>query len=734
MNIFFKEKKTRRVKTPNVLQMEALECGAAALSIILSYYKRFVSLPELRVACGVSRDGSKAINIVKAAKVYGLKCRAFRYDINDLQDIQPPYIVFWSFNHFLVVEGFNKDRVYLNDPALGSRKVTIEEFSENYTGITLTFELEKNFKPGGQKPTFFPALARRLRGQQVALTFLILTGLGLIVPGILLPAFTKIFIDGYLTLQMTEWLYPLVIGLILTSIVRSALAWLQAYFLLRFQMKLSLSSISQFIWHVLRLPMIFFSQRTIGDIVQRTDINNRVADLLSNQLIATVLDLVTVMFFTILMFFYSVPLTITTVSIALLNIIVLKVSSEHQTNVNKSLSLDWGKLYGISMNGISMIETYKATGREQDFFAQWSGQFAKVSNAQQKSGFITQLLETVSAFILNCNNVVVLGFGGYLVMEGNLSIGTLVAFQSLLMSFTQPFTRLISAVNQLQQMHGDMNRLDDVLSYPIEKDRFQNQGQEIESVKNTSTRKILKPKLSGRLELRDVTFGYNRLDPPLITNFSLIIEKGQQIAIVGPSSCGRSTIARLILGLYHPWSGEILFDGEPCKKITRDIFANSVSLIDQKSCLFEGTVAENLTLWDSTIPESDIIQAAKDAEIHILIADRKNGYDSLVQENGKNFSGGERQRLEIARALSINPSLLILDDATSALDAPIEAAIVNNIKKRGLTTLMTSHRLSTFRASDEIIVLDQGKIVQRGTHEILSQDKTGLYNRLVRAV
>jgi len=724
--MFFKNKNEnqKRVKTPTILQMESLECGAAALSIILSYYNRFVTLPELRVACGVSRDGSKAINIMKAAREYGLETTAYRKDIDLLRKLKPPYIIFWNFNHFLVVEGFKDDKVYLNDPARGPVIISLEEFNKSYTGVVFTFKLTENFKPGGQKPTFIPALVKRFKGQKLTLTFLILICVGIIIPGILLPAYIKLFIDGYLVLRITEWLYPLLIGLLLTSIIRGILAWLQSYYLLRFRMQLSLSSSSQFFWHILHLPMIFFSQRIAGDIAQRMQINNRVADLLSNRFIATILNLITATFFIILMFLYSVPLSIICISIALLNVVILRYAAYHQININKTLSVYWGKLFGTTMNGLQLIETFKSMGAEDDLFARWTGQFTKVSNATQKAGFYPQILDTISLLILNINNIIVLGVGGYLVMQGQLTVGTLVAFQTLLTNFSQPINELMNTGSLIQQMHGDMNRLDDVMNYPEQKDTTYDIPLSIG---------ILKPKLDGSLELRNVTFGYNLLEPPLIEDFSLTLSRGKRIAIIGPSSSGRSTIARLILGLYKPWSGQILFEGRPRNYIPHNLFVNSVSMVTQESRLFEGSLRDNITLWDTTLAEANIIQAAKDAEIYTLIAARQDGFDTHVIENGNNFSGGERQRIEIARALATNPSLLILDEATSALDSPVEASVMKNILLRGCSTLVIAHRLSAIRDCDEIIVVDKGRIVQQGTHEDLIKEDKGLYLQLIRA-
>lgn len=642
--------------------------------------------------------------------------------VGEVQQIKPPFIVFWGFNHFLVVEGFKNNLVFLNDPAIGHRTIHLDEFSEKFTGIVLTFQKSPEYKPTGQKPSFIPALVRRLRNQKLALSFLVFTGFGLIIPGILLPTFTQVFIDNYLVKNMTKWLLPLLIGLLLLAVIRGALAYLQAYFLLRFRMKLSLTSSSKFLWHILHLPLVFFSHRSSGDIAQRMEINDMVANLLSNQLIATILNIVTVTFFVTLMFVYSPELATICITIALLNLVMFRYINPSITRVNKSLALDWGKLFGITMNGLSMIETYKATGNEGNLFSRWSGQFAKVSNLQQDAGVVVQLLFAGVFFLSNLNTIVVLGFGSFLIAHGKMTVGTLVAFQGLLLSFSEPFFQLIFSGSLLQQMHGNMNRLDDVLNYKSL------------PIANTNANDV-STKLTGKIMIQNISFGYNKFDKALITDFSLEIKPSQRIGIIGAgSNSGKSTIAKLILGLYTPWSGQILFDNIPREKINNSVIAGTVAYVSQDIRLFEGSIRENITLWDTTISEEKMITAAKDAAIHNLISSRDGGYDSMVLENGRNFSGGECQRLEIARSLSIDPLLLILDEATSALDPIVEEQIMFNIKQRKCACLIIANRLSTIRDCDEIIVLDKGQIVQRGTHAQLINNTDGVYYNLVNIV
>lgn len=711
-----------RVKTPTVLQMEAVECGAAALAILMGYYGKIVTLEELREACGVSRDGSKASNVVKAARTYGFTAKGYRKEPAELRALKLPVIVFWNFNHFLVVEGFKKGLVYLNDPGSGPRTVTEEEFDQSFTGVVLAIEPGPDFKPSGEARSLLAALKSRLPLSEPALAYLILAGLALVIPGLVLPVFTKIFIDDYLIGRMDSWVKPLLIGMGFTMLVRGILTWLQSYYLTRFHAKLALSTSSKFLWHVLRLPVGFYSQRSAGDISSRVAINNRVADLLTGDLAATVLNVVMVVFYAALMFSYDVTLTLVGICIAALNVIFLRYVSKKRNDTNQKLANDGGKLMGTSMNGLQMMETLKASGMEGDFFTKWSGYQTKVMNGQQEMGSVGVMLMTVPTFLTALNTILILSLGGMRVMDGFLTMGMLVAFQSLMASFIGPINQLVSMSAKMQEMQGDMNRLDDVLKYPCD-------PQVEAGVVNGGA---AAPRLEGHIELRNVTFGYSKMEAPLIENFNLILRPGERVALVGSSGCGKSTISKLVMGLYEPWSGEILFDGKPRNSLPRHTLINSLAMVSQDISLFEGSIRDNLTMWDSTIPEKQFVQASIDACIHDAIAARQGGHESKVQEGGGNFSGGQKQRIEIARALAINPRILVLDEATSALDPITEMQVDDNLRRRGCTCMIVAHRLSTIRDCDEIIVLDKGKVVQRGTHEQM-RNAEGLYATLMHA-
>ena len=712
----------KRVKTPTILQMESVECGAAALAIILSYYGRSVPLEKLRVACGVSRDGLKATNIMKAAREYNMQAKGYAKSIEKLKMMRMPVIIFWNFNHFLVLEGFTKDRVYLSDPAQGRYHVSHEEFDECFTGVVIDLEPTEKFEKANEKQGMMHALSTRITNSRLSLVFIILASLFLVIPGLIIPSFTQIFIDQFLINGRSNFVMPLLLAMGGVLLVNAFLIFLQQYYLLRLETKLALATSSKFLWHIMHLPTAFFTQRYAGEISNRVSLNDKVARLLSGDLANAALNVIVVIFYAILMFSYDTLLTMIGIVIAALNVVCLQLVSRARKDSNRRLVNESGKLMGSTMSGISMIETLKASGREGDFFTTWSGHLAKVMNVQQELGWLSLRLNIIPPFLLAVNSTVILGIGALRVMDGEMTLGMLVAFTYLMSSFISPVNQLVAVGSKLQETEGDMNRIDDVLNYEISEEFSREEQPE-------QTPETMR-KLTGALELRNVNFGYTQAMPALIEDFDLKLEPGSRVALVGGSGSGKSTVARLVAGLYAPWEGQILFDGKERKDIPRPVINNSVAVIDQEVIMFNGTIRENIAFWDDTIEEHDIIQAAKDAQIHDVIAARANGYDSVVAEKGTNFSGGQRQRLEIARALVLNPSLLIMDEATSALDPKSEKIIMDNIKRRGCTCLIVAHRLSTIRDCDEIIVMKFGKIAERGTHEELVA-KQGLYAELI---
>lgn len=715
-------KRRRRAATPTVIQMEAVECGAACLAMVLAYYGRWVPLDKMRVDCGVSRDGSKASYIVKAAREYGLVAEGLRRDVEALKTLTLPAIAFWNFNHFVVIEGYAPGKWYLNDPAVGPKEVTEAEFDRSYTGVVLTFEPGPTFEKGGRNPSLFRSLRRRAKGMGTALAYAILAGLCLTVIGLVVPTFIKIYVDHYLISREIDWVKPLLWAILLTIVIKAFVTWIQQNVLLRLEVKLALATSSKFFNHVLRLPMDFFAQRFGGEVQSRIALNDRVAQTLSGHLATTMLHCLTAGFFLVIMLQYSVLLTAIGFVMALLNLLALKYVSRKREDLTARLLQEQGKLLGVSMSGLMIIETLKSTGGESDYFSRWAGYQTKALNSEQDLGVYSQLLDAVPSLLSSMNNMAILGVGGLRVMEGYLTMGDLVAYQALMAGFMAPINNLVSLGSQLQQLKGDLYRLDDVLDN--ETDSHLKQTEDIEPGPDDPV------KLSGNLEIRDISFGYGRFEKPLINDFSLSLSPGSRVALVGSSGSGKSTIAKLVAGLYTPWEGEILFDGKPRDRIPRTIMNNSLAVVDQEILLFDGTVRENLTLWNDSIPNSKVVEAAKDAEIHDVIAARAEGYDSKVEEGGRNFSGGQGQRLEIARALAGGPTIVILDEATSALDPLTEKTIDDNLRRRGCTVLIVAHRLSTIRDCDEIIVLQRGKVVQRGTHDQL-KDAEGPYAELI---
>lgn len=716
----------RRVKCPTLLQMEAVECGAAALGIILAYYGRVVPLEELRVECGVSRDGSRANNVLKAARKYGLVAKGFKcQDLERLYSIELPVVLFWNMNHFLVLEGFGSGKAYLNDPASGPRKVTIEELNGSFSGIVLSFEPGPDFEKGGHGPSMVRSLWSRLRQSKLAMLYVTLCGLLLVAPGLVVPTFTRIFVDDYLIGGREMIVRPLLLAMAGTSVLVMLLVWLQRYYLLRLETMLSLLHSSRFFAHIQRLPVPYFVQRFAGEIGGRVDINDQVASVIASKLTTTVIDLCVVVFYATLMFLYDITLTLTVIAVSALNIAALKLVARVRTDVSRRLLLDRGKLQGTAMGGLQMIETLKATGGEAEFFARWAGYQAKSLVGEQTLSVISETTSAVPVLVAAVATIVVYVVGGLKVMEGAMTVGMLVAYQTLAGSFTRPLANLVNFAGNLQELQGDMNRLDDVLRYPADP-----QYARYAELAAARTDQETPLKLSGKVELRNVTFGYSPLDPPLIEDFNLVIQPGERVALVGGSGSGKSTVAKLVAGLYEPWSGEVLFDDTRRSDIPRNLLSNSLGVVDQEVFLFGGTIRENVSMWDSTLPAHQVYEACRDAAIDDVIRGRDGQYDAVLQEGGRNLSGGQRQRLEIARALAIEPTVVVLDEATSALDAATEIVIDESLRRRGCTCIIIAHRLSTIRDADKILVMQRGKVVQQGTHDEM-KDIEGPYRDLI---
>lgn len=708
-------------KVPVVMQMEALECGAASLTMILAYYGKWIPLEQVRADCGVSRDGSNAKNMLRAARSYGLKAQGYRYEPEDLkQNGTFPCIIHWNFNHFVVLNGFRKNKAYLNDPAKGSYMVSMKDFDEAFTGICLIFEPTETFEADGRQKSILSFARKRLKGAGSAIAFVILTTIIASLLRIINPVFSRIFLDRLLTGRNPGWVVPFFCVLGGIGVLRLVVEWIKAVYSLRVNGRLAVVGSTGYMWKVLRMPMEFFSQRMAGDIQQRQAMNASVARELVNTLAPLVLNTAMMVFYFIIMFRYSVILAIISLSSIVINLMVSNIISKKRVNITRVQMRDTGRLAGAAAAGIEMIETIKASGAENGYFEKWAGYQASVNTQQVKLVRLNQYLGAIPEITASFANIAVLAIGAYLTMQGQFTVGMIMAFQGFLLSFSAPAQTLISAGQTLLEMRTRMERVEDVMEYPVD----------VEFADEEAGEDIEYGKLSGNVELKNVTFGYSRLAEPLIRNFSLSLKPGSRVAFVGASGCGKSTLSKLISGLYKPWSGEILFDGKPIKDIDRSIFTGSLAVVDQDIILFEDTIANNIKMWDNSIEDFEMIMAARDAKLHEDIMLRDGGYNYKITEGGKDLSGGQRQRMEIARVLAQDPTIIILDEATSALDAKTEYEVVNAIKDRGITCIVVAHRLSTIRDCDEIIVLDHGEVIERGTHEELYA-KGGAYAELV---
>ena len=706
---------------PVVMQLEALECGAACLTMILAYYKKWIPLEQVRSDCGVSRDGSNAKNILLAARSYGLEASAYKAEPEALKKSGLfPCIIHWNFEHFVVLDGFRRGKAVLNDPARGKVTVSAEEFDRSFTGVCMFFEPGASFEPSGSRKSTIEFAKKRLAGTGAVMAFVVLISLFSAAFGLINPAMTRIFMDRLLTGRNPGWVMPFLIIMIVLAIIQIAVAWIQAIYELRIQGKLAVVGNMTYMWKLMKLPMEFFSQRMAGDLLQRQSTNATIAGSLVNTFAPLVLNTAMMFVYLFVMLRQSVLLTLVGVLSMLINLLMSILISKKRINISRVSQRDSGKLAGATMTGMKMIETIKASGSENGFFRRWSGLQASVNSQQVKFSKLQAGIGLVAPIVSEAANILIMVLGVYLTMHGKFTVGMILAFQSFLGSFMGPVAVLISASQTIQEMRTDMERIDDVMEYPDApalKDRPLDE--------NTVYRK-----LSGAIEIKNITFGYAKLSKPLIEDFSMSIKPGSRVAFVGPSGCGKSTISKLISGLYEPWSGEILFDGKPISEINRSVFSASLAVVDQDITLFEDTISDNIRMWDNTIEDFEVILAARDAQIHEDIIAREGGYKRKLTEGGSDLSGGQRQRMELARVLAQDPTILILDEATSALDAKTEYNVIKSIADRGITCIIVAHRLSTIRDCDEIVVLENGNVAERGTHEELYK-KGGLYTSLV---
>ena len=706
---------------PVIMQMEALECGAACLAMVLAYYGKWIPLEQVRADCGVSRDGANARNVLRAARSYGLSAKGYRYETETLRNKGTfPCIIHWNFRHFVVLTGFRGKKAYLCDPAKGSYSVPMEVFDESFTGICLMLSPGENFERSGKPKSVLAFARKRLKGAGASIMFVALASLIASLFGVLKPAASRIFLDRMLTGVNPDWFYPFIGVIAVLSILELLVSAVTVLMSNRLNARMAACSTALFFWKVLHLPMEFFSQRMAGEILDRHISNASIAETLINTLTPIFLNLVMVIVYLTVMLKYSWLLTLVGLVAILLNLIMSRIMARMRINVTRVKMQSEGKLNAATVAGIEMIETIKASGAESGFFERWTGYQASVNTQAIRFAKIDQYMGLIPAFISALSNTLIMALGVLLTMRGEFTIGMVMAFQGFLSAFSAPASSLIESGQRLQEMRSEMERVEDVMEYPTDP-LFEETGK-----KAADNRQ----KLRGDISLKGVSFGYSHLEKPLIQDFDLTVKSGGSVGIVGPSGCGKSTAAKLISGLYQPWSGEILFDGKHVSQIDRGVFTGSVAVIDQDITLFKDTIAGNIRLWDDSIEDFEVILAARDAQLHEDIMQREGGYQYRIREGGNDFSGGQRQCMEIARMLAQDPTIIIMDEATSALDARTELDVIEAIRARGITCIMVAHRLSTIRDCDEILVMDKGRVVERGKHDQLVA-AGGLYAQLI---
>ncbi len=712
-------KKKGVASVPVIMQMENMECGSACLAMILAYYGKWIPLSKLRERCGISRDGVKMSTIAKTARSLGLKAQGYRYEPEEFfKNATFPCVVHWRFKHFIVIKGWRGRYVYINDPAGGALKITMEEFDECFTGVCVCFEPDEGFTPSGSQRSILSYIGSTLKNSKQAFVFVAVATVVTTLSAAIVPAVSRVFVDRILSDRSPEWLLPILILLGVLCGVQIVVGCVQSVYQMKLFGMLGVRGGSRYMWHLFHMPARFFFQRHPGDLQQNEEATRMIAETFIMRVVPILINTVMMVYYIVVMFRYSWILSAIGLTFVFINLLLSRYIANRRINIMRVIKRDMARMMSTSMAGVSMLETIKASGAENNFFGRWSGYQANMSNQLMKYEKVSQVLGSIPGTLIRISSVLILCLGVYFIFRGYFTVGMVMAFQSYLTAFMAPAQQVIDSGQMIQEMRTDMERIEDIMEYPEQKT----------FAEDDVTGEFRK--LKGSIEIDHVTFGYNESAEPLIRDFSLKVEPGSSVAVVGSSGCGKSTILSLISGLYQPWEGTVTFDGRRMEEIPKSVFRGSVAVIDQKIILFHDTIANNIRMWDRSIEDFEIVLAARDAQIHDEILKRKNGYEHVLSEGGSDFSGGERQRLEIARALATDPSVIIMDEATSALDAATENRVVKAVKDRGITCFIVAHRLSTIRDCDKIIVLDRGRVVETGDHEELMKLK-GMYHSLV---